>query len=105
MSDFNKPTGVWIDEPQEVEKTVAKIGQGGKIYLDKEKEVRRVRTMYIPTTSSRISCKSGEHEWEIVNKSGEVRCKKCPKHRFLLAVFHKLENGHIVDRDTHQILD
>jgi len=54
-----------------------------------------------------FACAKGQHVWEMIDRHRHIaKCQRCPKHRFLRAVYEYIDpEGHIRDRDTHALID
>lgn len=111
MSEGPRPerpiTDEWIDEPKEIEHNVVEFNpKTGQISHKKEKTIEKIPTRYASSSESIITCAVGDHEWFMEDRHRHVAaCTKCPKHRFLRAVYERIENGHIYDRDTGTLID
>jgi hypothetical protein len=112
MPDFPHPLDTDIVEEQEIERQqIVPDGQDefGRLRFktEKVKEKVQVITRYTKAEPKFLSCKDGHHHWEMIDRHKHIaKCKDCPKHRFLRAVYETIDkDGHIVDRDTNMIID
>ncbi|MBC7076727.1 MAG: hypothetical protein H5T92_00205 [Synergistales bacterium] len=76
-----------------------------KIQTVKESVEEVVR--YTKAPKKHFGCGDGKHVWEMIDRHRHIaKCKNCPKHRFLRAVYERIdEEGHIRDRETDTIID
>lgn len=99
--DFPKPLDQWLDEPVEIA-TIDPIIKHGKVVGTKEgKRTVVQKTHYSEAPFNKFSCAESNHYWCIPDPHEHVaHCKNCPKRQFIRAVFERVVDGKIVDRDT-----
>jgi len=105
MTDkFTKPLDEWVKEPKEIDVIEPVIEDGRVTGLQKGK-----RTVYETVRYTRIgkpkkvSCGDLQHSWHIPDKHNHVaHCKNCSKRYFIRAVFEKVKDGKILNRDTNE---
>lgn len=108
MSDtFPKPLDVEIQEPHEFETEVVDFDPKTQM-LSKKRVTKRVyiATKYTKASVSKISCKKGEHSYTMIDRHKYIAaCGKCTKRRFMNGAYETIKDGHIISRDTKQIID
>jgi hypothetical protein len=105
---FDKPVDQWTDEQREIERTYIDFdSKTGKLTLDRKKTIEKVPTLYTRMGDLQgVSCADGQHTWYMEDRHKHIAaCHKCTKHRFLRAVYETIVDGHIIDRDTKEIID
>lgn len=112
MSDdkFPKPLDQWVDEEVEVPVMTAVHDRRGNIVGIKQSTAKRkVKTIYTKAEPRAVACAQGKHNWFMKDRHKHIAaCKNpgCTKHRYLRAIFETIDKeGHIIDRDTKQIID
>lgn len=107
MSDFPKPLNEWVEEPVEIATIDPVLNNKGEVVgLKHGKRITTQKTMYSRLSDARrITCNDLEHDWYIPDKHSHVaHCKGCKKRKFIRAIYEKVSNGKIVDRETQQVL-
>lgn len=112
MSDtFDKPLDTDITETVEVERPAVvptkdtDANGNPRFEIKTVKDKIEVTTRYTRVTPQFFSCKVGEHKWLMDLHTHVAKCQLCTKARFLRAVYETIREGHIVDRDTGQLID
>ena len=110
---FDKPLDTDLVEEQEVEYTaVVPTGETGAdgnpaFKTEQIKERVSIKTRYTKATPHVMSCRDGNHCWEMIDRHKHLAaCAHCTKRRFLRAVYEAITpDGHLIDRDTGRIID
>jgi hypothetical protein len=108
MDKFSKPLNQVITEYHEVERDVFEVnGETGEVNIKRVKDKIPIKTIYTKATSKKFTCGEGKHYWTMIDRHRHVaKCKHCRKHRYLRAVYEKIDGqGHIVDRETGELID
>ena len=97
--DFPYPLNTDIEEQIPVKK-VRFDEKSNKLISTYELETRRTR--YIDAPREHIRCKSGEHEFKVINGGeGLFQCIKCPFQRKVYPTTHKYVNGKLINKITN----
>lgn len=109
MADqFNKPLDKDITEYEEVDAIHVVVDPDTKKpALKKVTEKIPITVRYSSKSDPRIaSCGEGKHDYYMKDKHKHIAsCRKCPKNRFLRAVFETIKDGQIIDRATKTVID
>ena len=75
--------------------------------IDQVTETVEEVVRYTKAPKRHFACGDGKHVWEMIDRHRHLaKCRNCPKHRFLRAVYERIDQeGHIRDRDTNTIID
>jgi hypothetical protein len=105
MKDYPFKLGEWIDEPVEITTVDPVLNARGAVVGMKEgKRTVMQRTHYTELSEPlRMSCNDLHHNWTIPDPHQHVaHCSKCRKKQLIRAVYERVVDGQILDRDTGQ---
>jgi hypothetical protein len=105
--EFPHPFNTPIKEEIEVEKVQPKFDPvTQKATFENITVKETVTTTYHRVVPYSIACEDKNHDWYMADIGRYIAsCTKCTKNRILLPIRHKLEGGHICDRDSGRILE
>lgn len=106
QNDFPKPLDIDIEEPVEIATYDPVIKNGKVVGLEQGKRTVTQKVRYTKLSEpQKITCTPMNHEWYIPDKHVHLaHCKGCKKRQFIRAVFEKVVDGKIVDRDSGEQL-
>lgn len=105
---FDKPLDQIVNEEREVERLSFEIDPDtGSVTPKTVTQTIVEPTIYTRAKKRFFSCADGKHSWFMADRHRHIaKCRKCSKHRFLRAPYERInKDGHIVDRDTGDIID
>lgn len=105
--EFPHKLDEWIDEEVEVATLEPVLNEKQEVVGIKHgKRKAHQKTMYTRAPEVSVDCGKGSHDWYIPDKHVHVAfCKKCPKRRIIRAVYERVTNGKILDRDSGELID
>ena len=104
---FDKPLNQVVTEYQEVERNAFEVnGETGEVNIRRVKDRVPIKSIYTKATPQTFTCGKGKHSWIMIDRHKHLaKCQNGVQHRFLRAVWETIKDGHIVDRETGQIID
>lgn len=104
MNDFPHPLDTWITEEKEQDILVPVVDKNGKVErLEKQKQIVTQKVQYTQAIDRTIDCGNLKHYWTIPDPHVHVAfCNNCSKRRMIRAVFEKVVDGKILNRDTSE---
>lgn len=105
--EFDKPLNEWVQEEIEIATIEPVLNEKHEVVgLKHGKRKAYEKTMYVNAPETSVDCGKGSHMWHIPDKHKHVAfCKKCPKRRLIRAVYERVIEGKIVDRDSGELID
>jgi len=100
---FDKPLNTWIEEEIEIPSMEPIIDKRGNVAGVKQRTTKATRKTHYSKLSDpqKMSCFEKDHSWYIPDPHIHIaHCKNCVKKQYLRAVFEKIVDGKIIDRDT-----
>lgn len=106
MNSFDKPIGEWIEEEIDIP-VLEPVLKGDEVVGIKHTTRKATqKTMYTHAPETKVSCADQEHDWFIPDKHDHTaHCRKCLKRKLIRAVYEKVVDGKIVDRESGAILE
>lgn len=107
MNNFPKKLDEWIEEEKEIDVVIPVLNKKGEVEsLSKEKKIVKERVQYTQAIDRKIDCGTRKHYWTIPDKNIHVAyCNNCSKRRMIRAVYEKVLDGKILNRDTLSWID
>jgi hypothetical protein len=106
MTKFDKPIGEWISEEVDVAVIEPVIKDGKVVGVHHATKKVPQRTMYTKASESKVDCGDKQHDWYIPDRHNHVAfCRNCKKRRFIRAVYERVIDGKILNRDTSEQID
>jgi hypothetical protein len=102
VSDFPHPLDEWITEEREQDVLVPILDKKGNVQgLEKKKQTVIQKIQYTQAVDKTIDCGNFKHFWTIPDPHVHTAfCNNCSKRRMIRAVFEKVVDGKILNRDT-----
>lgn len=105
---FDKPLDQDIMEPQNIDREVVELDPDSRTFKRvKVTEQVMIKTRYTKASTSKLTCKAGTHFFKMIDRHKYIAgCRDCKKHHILRPDRETIDkNGHIINRQTKEILD
>lgn len=103
MNNYPFPLDQDIQEDVEITTVDPVIKNGKVVGLNHGKRTTTQRTRYTKLSEPLVtSCSPLQHDWYIKDKHVHVaHCRNCLKRQFIRAVYERVKDGKILNRDTN----